>query len=213
MMPSLSLSMMPKASLNSWICFWENREKMFEPDFFAFFDPLLGWKGGDYQYDEKRRLSRSWKGETIKIMKRGDFQDHEKGRLSGWWKGEQLSDEIQVLCEILSFCETLQYLSYWELISWQIQFGQAWLLNISLSKSLIIRTNSWMSKKIICLPKFGLGEIQTMNKNGARPGGAGSEFFPGKVWEKINRGRPPGLASQMPRPSNVTSQNSPNSHL
>merc|ERR1719384_2325136 len=42
MMPSLSLSMMPKASLNSWICFWENREKMFEPDFFAFFDPLLG---------------------------------------------------------------------------------------------------------------------------------------------------------------------------
>merc|ERR1719278_837942 len=33
MMPSLSLSMMPKASLNSWICFWLNREKMFEEAF------------------------------------------------------------------------------------------------------------------------------------------------------------------------------------
>ena len=141
MMPSLSLSMMPKASLNSWICFWENREKMFEPDFFAFFDPLLGWKGGDYQYDEKRRLSRSWKGETIKIMKRGDFQDHEKGRLSGWWKGEQLSDEIQVLCEILSFCETLQYLSYWELISWQIQFGQGY--------STFLFQNHWSSGQTV----------------------------------------------------------------
>ena len=43
MIPSLSLSMMPNASLNSWICFCENREKMFEPDFLAFFDPLGGW--------------------------------------------------------------------------------------------------------------------------------------------------------------------------
>lgn len=33
MMPSLSTSMMPKASLNSWICFWLNREKMFEEAF------------------------------------------------------------------------------------------------------------------------------------------------------------------------------------
>ncbi len=28
MMPSLSVSMMPKASLNSWICFWEKYWKM-----------------------------------------------------------------------------------------------------------------------------------------------------------------------------------------
>merc|ERR1719410_3106854 len=32
--------MMPNASLNSWICFCENREKMLEPDFLAFFDPV-----------------------------------------------------------------------------------------------------------------------------------------------------------------------------
>ena len=191
MMPSLSLSMMPKASLNSWICFWENREKMFEPDFFAFFDPLLGWKGGDYQYDDKRRLSRSWKGETIRMMKRWTtFR----------WDSGSMRNTLILWDSPVSFLLRVDFLtnSIW-----------ARLLNISLSKSLIIRTNSWMSKKIICLPKFGLGEIQTMNKNGARPGGAGSEFFPGKVWEKINRGRPPGLASQMPRPSNVTSQNSP----
>jgi hypothetical protein len=37
MMPSLSASMMPKASLNSWICFWLKRVKMFDPDFLAFF--------------------------------------------------------------------------------------------------------------------------------------------------------------------------------
>jgi hypothetical protein len=28
---------MPKASLNSWICFWLKRVKMFDPDFLAFF--------------------------------------------------------------------------------------------------------------------------------------------------------------------------------
>ncbi len=37
MMPSLSASMMPNASLNSWICFWLKRVKMFDPDFLAFF--------------------------------------------------------------------------------------------------------------------------------------------------------------------------------
>ena len=40
MIPSLSTSMIPKASLNSWICFWLKRAKMFEPDFLAFLDPL-----------------------------------------------------------------------------------------------------------------------------------------------------------------------------
>ena len=43
MMPSLSTSMIPKASLNSWICFWLKREKMLDPDFLAFFDPFPGW--------------------------------------------------------------------------------------------------------------------------------------------------------------------------
>jgi len=44
MMPSLSTSMMPKASLNSWICFWLKSVKMLEPDFFAFFDPFPGFE-------------------------------------------------------------------------------------------------------------------------------------------------------------------------
>ena len=44
MIPSLSTSMIPKASLNSWICFWLNKVKMLEPDFLAFFDPFPGWK-------------------------------------------------------------------------------------------------------------------------------------------------------------------------
>merc|ERR1712165_682967 len=38
-MPSLSVSMMPKASLNSWICLWENMAKMLEPERLAFLDP------------------------------------------------------------------------------------------------------------------------------------------------------------------------------
>merc|ERR1712098_758403 len=37
--PSLSASMIPKASLNSWICLWEKRAKTLEPLFLAFFDP------------------------------------------------------------------------------------------------------------------------------------------------------------------------------
>merc|ERR1719266_3304480 len=37
--PSLSASVIPKASLNSWICLWEKRAKMLEPLFLAFFDP------------------------------------------------------------------------------------------------------------------------------------------------------------------------------
>ena len=34
--PSLSASMIPKASLNSWICLWEKRAKTLEPLFLAF---------------------------------------------------------------------------------------------------------------------------------------------------------------------------------
>merc|ERR1719461_990476 len=37
--PSLSASMIPKASLNSWICLWLKRAKTLEPLFLAFFDP------------------------------------------------------------------------------------------------------------------------------------------------------------------------------
>merc|ERR1711894_818438 len=37
--PSLSASMIPKASLNSWICLWEKRANTLEPLFLAFFDP------------------------------------------------------------------------------------------------------------------------------------------------------------------------------
>merc|ERR1719251_161754 len=37
--PFLSQSMIPKASLNSWICLCENMAKMFEPLFLAFLDP------------------------------------------------------------------------------------------------------------------------------------------------------------------------------
>merc|ERR1712211_159460 len=50
--PSLSASMIPKASLNSWICLWEKRAKTLEPLFLAFFDPeplailcVLGFSG------------------------------------------------------------------------------------------------------------------------------------------------------------------------